>query len=123
MQFDPAGGLQLPQQFVNTATPRSNERLTGEQSLARASGDAAAVARATRDLTYWQARLASAQLTEPPFSSQVQFGSRVTIARGKSAPKTYRIVGTDEADPSNGTLSYVSPLSQALMERRPAIPS
>ena len=91
------------------------ERLNGEQSLARASGDTAAIGRATRNLSYWQARRASAQLTEPPVSSQVQFGSRVTIARGKATPKTYRIVGTDEADPSNGTLSYVSALAQALM--------
>jgi transcription elongation GreA/GreB family factor len=29
--------------------------------------------------------------------------------------QTYRIVGEDEADPSLGTLSYVSPVAQALM--------
>jgi transcription elongation GreA/GreB family factor len=29
--------------------------------------------------------------------------------------RTFRIVGTDEADPTKGTLSYVSPLAQALM--------
>ena len=28
---------------------------------------------------------------------------------------TYRIVGEDEADPTRGTLSYVSPLAQAIM--------
>jgi transcription elongation GreA/GreB family factor len=31
--------------------------------------------------------------------------------------QTYRIVGIDEADPSRGTLSYVSPLAQALLEK------
>jgi transcription elongation GreA/GreB family factor len=90
-------------------------RLTVEQATARTADDPATLASATRDLVYWQARRASAELTEPPFSSQVQFGSRVTIARDKSASKTYRVVGTDEADPPNGTLSYVSPLAQALM--------
>jgi transcription elongation GreA/GreB family factor len=29
----------------------------------------------------------------------------------------YRIVGEDEADPTHGTLSYVSPLAQAIMGR------
>ena len=72
------------------------DQLTAEQAVAKVADDAAAVARTTRDLLYWQARRASAQLTEPPFSSLVQFGSRVTISRGKAAFKTYRLVGTDE---------------------------
>jgi transcription elongation GreA/GreB family factor len=29
--------------------------------------------------------------------------------------RTFRIVGTDEGDPAQGTLSYASPLGQALM--------
>ena len=31
---------------------------------------------------------------------------------------TYRIVGEDEADPALGTLSYVSPVAQALMGKQ-----
>ena len=74
-----------------------------------------ATASTGRDLRYWTARLATAQLTEPTRGSQVQFGSRVTIRRPDGSTRTYRIVGIDEADPKKGTLSYVSPLAQALM--------
>ena len=82
---------------------------------ARDAGDAAAAASAARDLRYWSARRATAQLTEPKPGSQVQFGSRVTIKRPDGSTRAYRIVGTDEGDPAQGTLSYASPLAQALM--------
>jgi transcription elongation GreA/GreB family factor len=45
----------------------------------------------------------------------VQFGSRVTVKRADGSIRAYRIVGTDEGDPGRGTLSYASPLAQALM--------
>ena len=88
-------------------------RLTEEQRIARDAGDVPAAASAARDLRYWTARLATAQLTEQKPSSQVQFGSRVTIKRPDGSTRAYRIVGTDEANPVQGTLSYVSPLAQA----------
>jgi transcription elongation GreA/GreB family factor len=74
-----------------------------------------ASASAARDLRCWSARRATAQLTEPKPSSQVQFGSRVTIKRADGSTRAYRIVGTDEVDSARGTLSYASPLAQALM--------
>jgi len=66
-------------------------------------------------MRYWSARRATVQLTEPTAGSQVQFGSRVTLRRPDRSIRDYRIVGIDEADPKKGTLSYVSPLAQALM--------
>lgn len=74
-----------------------------------------ATASIARDMRYWSARLATAQRIEPTWGSQVQFGSRVTIRRPDGSTRTYRIVGIDDADPKNGTLSYISPLAQALM--------
>jgi transcription elongation GreA/GreB family factor len=86
--------------------------------LQKASGSAADAASIARDLRYWTARRATAQLTEVAFAkSQVSFGSRVTVERGDGRTETYRIVGVDEADPKQGTLSYVSPLAQALIDR------
>jgi transcription elongation GreA/GreB family factor len=90
-------------------------KLGQEQGRAREEGDATAAANAARDLRYWSARRATAQLTEPKPSSQVQFGSHVTIKRADGSTRAYRIVGTDEGDPARGTLSYASPLAQALM--------
>ena len=90
-------------------------RVTDEQARARIAGDAEAAASAARDLRYWSARRATAQLTEPRPSSQVQFGSYVSIKRTDGSTRAFRIVGTDEGDPARGTLSYASPLAQALM--------
>ena len=90
-------------------------RFTERHNDARAAGDAAATASTARDMRYWSARRATAQLTELTPGSQVQFGSRVTIRRPDGSTQAYRIVGIDEADPKKGTLSYVSPLAQALM--------
>jgi transcription elongation GreA/GreB family factor len=90
-------------------------RLFAEQARARVDGDVTVAANAARDLRYWSARRATAQLTEPKRSLQVQFGSRVTIKRPDGTTRAYRIVGTDEGDPAHGTLSYASPLAQALM--------
>lgn len=78
--------------------------------------DRTAMARATRDLRYWQARRASAQLTEPERQAgQVQFGRTVEIEREDGRRQSFRIVGEDEADPAKGSVSYVSPLARALM--------
>jgi transcription elongation GreA/GreB family factor len=38
--------------------------------------------------------------------------------RDGGSEKTYRIVGEDEADPAHGTISYVSPVAQALKGRK-----
>ena len=51
-------------------------------------------------------------------TSEVHFGSTVTILREDGRRQTYRIVGEDEADPPAGTLSYVSPVAQALMGKQ-----
>jgi len=69
-----------------------------------------------RDLRYWTHRRATAELVPDPVDhTKVRFGSRVTIARNDGRTQTYRIVGEDEADPAAGSISYVSPLAQALM--------
>ena len=86
---------------------------------AQASGsieaDRTAMARATRDLRYWSARRASAQLVETQADGRVRFGGSVTIERDDGRTQTWRIVGEDEADPANGSVSHVSPLTRALI--------
>ena len=90
-------------------------RLQQEHAAAHAATDRAALARAARDLRYWTARRASAQLVpEPSDRSKVHFGATVSIVRDGGRRQTFRIVGEDEADPAHGTLSHVSPLARAL---------
>lgn len=91
--------------------------LTAASAKAQATGDRAAVsAAAARDLRYWLARRATAELIPPPAGEgAVQFGSTVTVERDDSRRQTFRITGEDEADPAQGSISYVSPLARALM--------
>jgi transcription elongation GreA/GreB family factor len=92
------------------------ERLHEEHAAALDADDKALLAKINRDLRYWTSRRATAQVVEPPHhAAKVQFGSTVTILREDGRRQTYRIVGEDEADPSLGTLSYVSPVAQELM--------
>ena len=80
------------------------------------SADRTAMARATRDLRYWSARRASAQLTEPEAQADtVQFGRSVEFEREDGRRQAYRIVGEDEADPAKGSVSSASPLASALL--------
>jgi transcription elongation GreA/GreB family factor len=110
----------------NLVTPKGLElieaelaRLHVEHAAAHDANDRAKLAKINRDLRYWTSRRATAQVVEPPTdTSEVQFGSTVSIQRDDGRRQTYRIVGEDEADPSLGTLSYASPVAQALMGKQ-----
>jgi transcription elongation GreA/GreB family factor len=94
-------------------------RAHADYASAQASADRAALARSGRDLRYWQQRRASAELiAAAPEAGAVQFGATVSILRADGRRQTWRIVGEDEADPANGSVSYVSPVARALIGRR-----
>ena len=110
----------------NLVTPKGLEmieaelaRLHLEHAAAQEANDRALLAKTNRDLRYWTSRRATAQVMEPPKDAkEVHFGSTVTILRKDGRRQTYRLVGEDEADPHAGTLSYVSPVAQALMGKQ-----
>ena len=110
----------------NLVTPEGLAAIEAELASARAAyaaaqggdvkDDRTAMARATRDLRYWGARRGNAQLIEPtPAEGVVRFGGTVSIEREDGRRQTWRIVGEDEADPAAGSVSYISPLGQALL--------
>ena len=71
---------------------------------------------AFRDIKYLSERLSTAELVaSPPHAGALSFGNRVTFTRKGGPAKSYRIVGEDEADPKQGSISYVSPLARLLM--------
>ena len=75
-------------------------RLQAEHTVAQAAEDRSGRARIARDLRYWTARRASAELSPPPpDTDEIRFGATVTIERDDGRRLTYRIVGEDEADP------------------------
>jgi transcription elongation GreA/GreB family factor len=91
-------------------------RLNEELAQARAREDGAAKAQCARDLRYWTARRATAEVVPPGRdATSVRFGSRVTLRAADGTAVSYRIVGEDEAAPAAGRISYVSPLAAQLL--------
>jgi len=89
-----------------------------DDAMANAGEDRDARARIGRDLRYWTARRGSAHLMPAPADADtVHFGSTVTVDREDGRRQTFRIVGEDEAEPEQGTLSHIAPLARALMGR------
>jgi transcription elongation GreA/GreB family factor len=125
-----AAAADLPDRPVsphpNLVTPRGLaqiEAALGEARAARAAAqaegdiaaDRTAMARAARDLRYYAARRATAQLVVPAERPDVvAFGVTVTLERPDGRVQRWRIVGEDEADPAQGSVSHVSPLARAL---------
>jgi len=68
-------------------------------------------------IQYLQALINSFVIVEPSASDVVRFGATVTLKRG-SQTETYTIVGVDEIDLDRNRISWLSPLSRALMSRR-----
>ncbi|MFG1398467.1 transcription elongation factor GreA [Roseixanthobacter pseudopolyaromaticivorans] len=101
---------------LDAALAQARAAYGAAQAVGEVQADRTAMARATRDLRYFSARRATARVVEPePGSDTLQFGMRVTFEREDGRRQTYRIVGEDEADPAQGSVSYVSPLARALM--------
>jgi transcription elongation GreA/GreB family factor len=102
----------------NLVTPRG-ARLIDEAVAAleralesEANEDRAALLR--RDLRYWTARRASAQLVQPGADPRTAaFGARVAIRRDGEESEI-ELVGEDEADPESGRIAWTSPLARAL---------
>jgi transcription elongation GreA/GreB family factor len=101
------------------AIDRELAALQERHAAALKAEDRGALAAVARDLRYWSARRAAAQLVKAPETpSEVAFGTTVTIVRDDGRKQTWRIVGEDEADPAKGMLSYVSPVARALIGKR-----
>ena len=103
---------------IETALAEARAAYAAAQAQGSIEADRTAMARATRDLRYWSARRASAHLVETAPGDAVRFGGSVTIERDDGRTQTWRIVGEDQADPANGSVSHVSPLARALIGKR-----
>ena len=69
-----------------------------------------------RDIRYFSDRVRTAQLVPDSGSTEIAaFGSKVTFRRADGRVQTYRIVGADEADPKEGSISFVSPVARLLI--------
>ena len=70
-----------------------------------------------RDLRYYQERLNRAVLIASAGKprDRVHFGAAVEVLDEAGVVETYTLVGEDEVDPSQGKVSWVSPLGEALL--------
>ena len=95
-------------------------RYQGDLARAAAAADREAIGRAGRELRYWTARLATAEVSDPdPEIGRVVFGVAVTVGRDDGTETTYQIVGEDEADPAAGRIAWTTPVAQALLGSEP----
>ena len=95
-------------------------RFEAAHRAATGKGDRQAAAAALREVRYWRARRASAEVVKTSDDkSKASFGMTVTLRRDDGREQSFRIVGEDEADPSRGTLSHLSPLARALLTHGP----
>ena len=128
---DEAGALPLPDRPISGARnlvtgrglrliERAIAQHRGELAAATAVADREAVGRASRELRYWSARLASAEVVEPEADhDRVTFGTAVTLRRADDQVVTFRIVGEDEADPACGRIAWTAPVARVLLGSQP----
>jgi transcription elongation GreA/GreB family factor len=99
---------------------RSVAQYQGDLARASAAADREAIARASRELRYWSARLDTAEPVEPgPHAGRVVFGTMVSVRREDGSAATFRIVGEDEADPAAGRIAWTAPVARALLGGEP----
>ncbi|WP_428030761.1 transcription elongation factor GreA [Ancylobacter sp.] len=69
-----------------------------------------------RDIHYYSRRVETARVSPPPSSNDVvAFGHTISFERDDGRVQTYRIVGEDEANPSQASISHGSPVALALL--------
>ena len=94
-------------------------RLREELAKAEADSDRERMALMSRDLRYWNARRESAEVSTPEADSDVvRFGMTVSLEGEDGGSVIWKIVGEDEANPANGSISHVSPMARALFGKR-----
>src|SRR5690606_37701759 len=74
-----------------------------------------------RRIRFLTKRMDLAEVVDPSVhhgSDQVFFGATVTYENQQGEPQTVTIVGSDETDPLNGRISWISPVARALTKAR-----
>lgn len=119
----------LPTGFKNYMTPDAFARLQGEaeqlerefQTLSKQDvGQENRRNEIQRRLRYLLPRLEASVVIDPVQqpTDRVLFGCRVTVQDSAGERQEWTIVGLDEAAPEKGRISWMSPLANALLDKR-----
>ena len=101
-------GLQLIEQRVR--------ELQAQRDAAKKVDDPVNLSSLERELRYWLKRKSTARVVEPdPEPTKVRFGVRVRVRYEDGRERSFALVGEDEADPAAGSISWISPIAQALL--------
>ncbi len=126
----PAGAAKLADE-LRTLETEERPRLAAEiDRMGKSGGQASpeslsnarrALGRVDRRIEYLSRMASIAETVEPPAEGfdRVKFGATVLVADEQGVRSTWRIVGVDEADPGKGLIGWTSPLSRALIGKRP----
>jgi transcription elongation factor GreB len=108
----PAGLGQLQVQLAELQAERQKQRAHPEGILAEEH-----LKPVERDIRYFQERIERAIVIDPASQphDKIAFGAVVTTVDDDDEERRFAIVGEDEADPSAGKISWVSPLAHALV--------
>ncbi len=102
--------------MLETELERARKALDAASSLEDVNEKRRQSAVPLRDVRYYAERLRTAVVRPKPSSNDViEFGHTVTFERDDGRVQTFRIVGEDEANPSQGTISDGSPIAVALL--------
>lgn len=122
----------LPEGVTNFVTQVGMDQLLAEKQKLITEKDNLSSARENEkriELNYINAklqllsnRIAEARivnLKEQP-QNEIRFGATVTLKTGETDNiKTFQIVGVDEADIAKGKISFISPVSKSLINKKP----
>jgi transcription elongation GreA/GreB family factor len=107
----PAGLAALEKAMVEARAAYETAQQVEDVNERRRAG-----ALALRDIAYLSERLSSAKIVaRQPTPTIVAFGSCVAFKRSDGRRQVFSIVGEDEANPREASISYVSPIARALL--------
>ncbi|MBL0936335.1 MAG: transcription elongation factor GreA [Rhizobiaceae bacterium] len=102
--------------MLETELERARKALDAASSIEDVNEKRRQSAVPLRDARYYAERLRTAVVRPKPSSNDaIEFGHTVTFERDDGRVQTFRIVGEDEANPSQGTISDGSPIAVALL--------
>jgi transcription elongation factor GreB len=97
---------------------RGNEPVTDVDG--KSLSPKARLATIDRRIQFLRDRVGNMVVVDPKAQDQdsVHFGATVTVADADGNERIYKIVGVDESEPSEGRISFISPIGKALISAR-----
>lgn len=110
----PEGGLALREEL------RRLEKEQRPRAAAKKGRDRGRLAAMDRRIQFLRDRIANMVVVDPKSQEHdsVHFGATVRVADEEGNEKTYKIVGVDESEPSEGKISWISPIAKSLISAR-----